>query len=136
MKTAAGRDDQWGKSKCQKWNRSVFCWGLLGFIKKNTGYYELSSKPFSCANVSCLSTKFYLQKYENKILWVGLQGPAAAAAAKLLQSCPTLCDPIDGSPPGSAIPGILLARVCIPVADSFLCLAKLIQCFRFKNKIK
>ena len=31
----------------------------------------------------------------------------AAAAAKSLQSCPTLCDPIDGSPPGSAVPGIL-----------------------------
>ena len=36
---------------------------------------------------------------------------AAAAAAKSLQSCPTLCDPIDGSPPGSAVPGILQARV-------------------------
>ena len=36
---------------------------------------------------------------------------AAAAAAKLLQLCPTLCDPIDGSPPGSPIPGILQARV-------------------------
>ena len=35
----------------------------------------------------------------------------AATAAKLLQSCPTLCDPIDGSPPGSPIPGILQARV-------------------------
>ena len=35
---------------------------------------------------------------------------AAAAAAKLCQSCPTLCDPIDGSPPGSPIPGILQAR--------------------------
>ena len=35
---------------------------------------------------------------------------AAAAAAKSLQSCLTLCDPIDGSPPGSAIPGILQAR--------------------------
>ena len=34
----------------------------------------------------------------------------AAAAAKLLQSCPTLCDPIDGSPPGSPVPGILQAR--------------------------
>ena len=34
----------------------------------------------------------------------------AAAAAKSLQSCPTLCDPIDGSPPGSAVPGILQAR--------------------------
>ena len=35
----------------------------------------------------------------------------AAAAAKLLQSCLTLCDPIDGSPPGSPVPGILQARV-------------------------
>ena len=35
----------------------------------------------------------------------------AAAAAKSLQSCPTLCDPIDGSPPGSPIPGILQGRV-------------------------
>ena len=35
---------------------------------------------------------------------------SAAAAAKSLQSCPTLCDPIDGNPPGSAIPGILQAR--------------------------
>ena len=34
-----------------------------------------------------------------------------AAAAKSLQSCPTLCDPIDGSPPGSLIPGILQARI-------------------------
>ena len=32
---------------------------------------------------------------------------AAAAAAKLLQSCPTLCDPMDSSPPGSSVPGIL-----------------------------
>jgi len=36
---------------------------------------------------------------------------AAAAAAKLLQSCPTLCNPIDGSPPGSSIHGIFQARV-------------------------
>ena len=36
--------------------------------------------------------------------------PAAAGAAKSLQSCPTLCDPIDGSPPGSSVPGILQAR--------------------------
>ena len=35
---------------------------------------------------------------------------AAAAAAKSLQLCPTLCDPIDGSPPGSPVPGILQAR--------------------------
>ena len=44
---------------------------------------------------------------------------AAAAAAKSLQSCPTLCDPINGSPPGSAIPGILQARILEWVAISF-----------------
>ena len=42
----------------------------------------------------------------------------AAAAAKLLQSCPTLCDPIDSSPPGSTIPGILQARTLEWVAIS------------------
>ena len=42
-----------------------------------------------------------------------------AAAAKSLQSCPTLCDPIDGSPPGSPIPGILQARTLEWVAISF-----------------
>ena len=43
---------------------------------------------------------------------------SAAAAAKLLQSCPTLCDPIDGSPPGSSAPGILQARILEWVAIS------------------
>ena len=42
-----------------------------------------------------------------------------AAAAKSLQSCPTLCDAIDGSPPGSAVPGILQARILEWVAISF-----------------
>ena len=44
---------------------------------------------------------------------------AAAAAAKALQSCPTLCDPRDGSPPGSPVPGILQARTLEWVAISF-----------------
>ena len=44
---------------------------------------------------------------------------AAAAAAQSLQSCPTLCDPIDGSPPGSTVPGILQARTLEWVAISF-----------------
>ena len=44
---------------------------------------------------------------------------AAAAAAKSLQSCPTLCDPIDGSPPGSPITGILQARTLEWVVISF-----------------
>ena len=44
---------------------------------------------------------------------------AAAAAAKSLQSCPTLCNPIDGSPPGSSVPGILQARTLEWVTISF-----------------
>ena len=44
---------------------------------------------------------------------------AAAAAAKSLQLCPTLCDPRDGSPPGSPVPGILQARTLEWVAISF-----------------
>ena len=44
---------------------------------------------------------------------------SSSAAAKLLQSCPTLCDPIDGSPPDFPIPGILKARTLEWVAISF-----------------
>ena len=52
-----------------------------------------------------------------RIPWT--EEPAAAAAAKSLQSCPTLCDPIDGSPPGSPVPGILQARALESGAISF-----------------
>ena len=55
------------------------------------------------------------------ILSVGseLYKEEGAAAAKSLQSCPTLCDPIDGSPPGSPVPGILQAITLEWVAISF-----------------
>ena len=56
----------------------------------------------------------------NKLGIMGLtHAAAAAAAAKSLQSCPTLCDPTDGSPPGSPVPGILQARILEWVAISF-----------------
>ena len=53
-----------------------------------------------------------------------------AAAAKPLQSCPTLCDPIDGSPPGSPVPGILQARTLEWVAISFF------NAWKWKVKVK
>ena len=53
-----------------------------------------------------------------------------AAAAKSLQSCPTLCDPIDGSPPGSPVPGILQARTLKWVAISFS------KAWKWKVKVK
>ena len=53
------------------------------------------------------------------VLFNPYKSPAAAAAAESLQLCPTLCDPIDGSPPGSPVPGILQARTLEWVAISF-----------------
>ena len=55
----------------------------------------------------------------NMPLRVNDAAAAAAAAAKSLQLCPTLCDPIDVSPPGSPVPGILQARTLEWVAISF-----------------
>ena len=52
---------------------------------------------------------------------------ASAAAAKLLQSCLTLCDPVDSSPPGSSIPGILQARILEWAAISFSTCASVIS---------
>ena len=71
-----------------------------------TGWISLQSKG--------LSRVFFLNTAIQKHQLLG-----AAAAAKSLQSCPTLCDPIDGSPPGSPIPGILQARTLESVAISF-----------------
>ena len=65
-----------------------------------------------------------------KSVKVFLKFTAASAAAKSLQSCPTLCDPIDSSPPGSPIPGILQARILEWVAISFS------NAWRWKVKVK
>ena len=67
-------------------------------------HYEEQTYCFSLKSAKTLEIKS--QKLETKIRFLF----AAAAAAKLLQLCPTLCDPIDGSPPGSPVPGILQAR--------------------------
>ena len=56
--------------------------------------------------------------------------PFHAAAAKLLQLCPTLCNPIDGSPPGSPVPGILQARTLEQVVMSFS------NAWKWKVKVK
>ena len=63
-------------------------------------------------------TKWSMQKLDDMSLY-RYNLDIAAAAAKSLQSCLTLCDPIDGSPPGSPIPGILQARTLEWVATSF-----------------
>ena len=65
-----------------------------------------------------------------KIYFLGNFQVSTAAAAKSLQSCPTLCDPIDGSPPGSPVPGILQARTLEWVATSFS------NAWKWKVKVK
>ena len=71
--------------------------------------------------LSALHVKTDLALFFKKFLLLFLFFPsaAAAAAAKSLQPCPTLCDCIEGSPPGSPIPGILQARTLEWVAISF-----------------
>ena len=71
--------------------------------------------PFYCQNESCHSVTYTFP---------------AAAAAKSLQSCPTLCDPTDGLPPGSPVPGILQARTLEWVALSFS------NAWKWKVKVK
>ena len=68
--------------------------------------------------------------FQHRLLTTKNELKAAAAAAKSLQSCPTLCDPIDGSPPGSPIPGILQARTLEWVASSFF------SAWKWKVKVK
>ena len=57
--------------------------------------------------------------YRLSLYYIPVSHWAAAAVAKSLQSCPTLCDPIDSGPPGSPTPGILQARTLEWVAISF-----------------
>ena len=66
----------------------------------------------------CLNI-YYLKITHYNIIHSNLYSFLHAAAAKSLQSRPTLCDPIDGSPPGSSVPGILQARILEWVAISF-----------------
>ena len=84
------------------------CWGML--TNSNTGQQlAFSWKITMVNNHGCVS-----------YLWGSyLNGLKILAAAKSLQSCPTLCNPIDGSPPGSTVPGILQARTLEWVAISF-----------------
>jgi len=71
--------------------------------------------------IACKTSRLGTTDIPGVFLWMDLwkTAAAAAAAAKSLQLCPTLCDPIDGSPPGSPIPGIFQARVLGWVAIAF-----------------
>ena len=92
------------------------CWHGLPFTSpgdlSNPAIEPMTSELYA---VSYSVSTFFTSELSGKPINVY----AAAAAAKSLQSCPTLCDPIDGSPRGSPIPGILQARTLEWVAISF-----------------
>ena len=98
------------------WNAIVYD----SFQCKSLPCSPVRSGPSSIlsSNLSFLLKKLYIP-------WL-----AAAAAAQSLQSCPTLCDPRDGSPPGSPVPGILQARTLEWVAISFS------NAWKWKVKVK
>ena len=72
---------------------------------------------------------FNLSQHQGLSQWVRCSHPVPAAADKSFQSCVTLCDPIDGSPPGSPVPGILQARTLTGVGCHFL-----LQCMKVKSE--
>ena len=80
------------------------------------GESPLDCKEIQPVHLTCLLRNLYAGQ-EATVRTV--HGTTAAAAAKSLQSCLTLCDPTDGSQPGSAVPGILQARTLEWVAISF-----------------
>ena len=81
-------------------------------------YADVQQKPTQYYKAIILQLK--KKKEETKPYIMGpLLAKDDTAAAKSLQSCPTLCDPIDGSPPGSPVPGTLQARTLEWVAISF-----------------
>ena len=105
----------------------------LSVVEEGTLYFRVVYKMSSYATV-WIRYQYIWQQEENleiskKYLFISVKC-AAAAAAKSLQSCPTLCDPRDGSPPGSPVPGILQARTLEWVAISFS------NAWKWKVKVK
>ena len=89
---------------CQHSRHRLICWvGKIPWRRKGNPH-----------QYSCL-----VNLIDRGTWWATCPAAAAAAAAKSLQSCPTLCDSIDSSPPGSPVPGILQARTLEWVAISF-----------------
>ena len=78
-----------------------------------------SLRPMASSTPGFLSFTVSWSLLKLKAIKLVTAAAAAAAAAKSLQSCPTLCDPTDGSPPGSPVPGILQARTLEWGAISF-----------------
>ena len=88
---------------------------LLLLLLSHFSHVRLYMTPQTAAHQAPLSLEFSRQVLE----WVAISFSKAHMHAKSLQSCPTLYDPTDSSPPGSSVPGILQARILEWVAISF-----------------
>ena len=86
---------------------------------KSLSRVRLLATPWTTAYQATPSMGFSRQEYWSGVPLHSAAAAAAAAAAKSLQSCPTLCNLIDGSPPGSLVPGILQVRTLEWVVISF-----------------
>ena len=86
------------------------------FLRCSAFFTVQLSHPYMTIRKTTALTR---QTFVGKVMSLLFNMLSAAAAAKSLQSCPTLCDPVDGSPPGSPVPGILQARTLEWVAIFF-----------------
>ena len=133
--------------KFKLWSiQNMFIISMICCFSKFQGiFYKISAKKWNISIILLLLNSFfiylipaYLLVMKTKhnyfiyyiYLWEAWVIDAAAAAAKSLQSCPTLCDPIDGSPPSSPVLGILQARTLEWVAISFS------NAWKWKVKVK
>ena len=126
------------------WILILFTWIIIHYTINNCVALAVSSlanvSPFNLAlvffdiSLSCFEAGEFAFWLPYSSLVTGVEemctGPAAAATAKSPQSCLTLCDPIDGSPSGSPVPGILQARILEWVAISFS------NAWKWKVKVK
>ena len=111
---------------CQALLFSTLSWSLLKFMSTElvmTSKHLILCQPLLLLPSIFSSIRVLFNESTLHIRWPKYWGfsfsTSPAAAAKSLQSCPTLCDPIDVSPPGSSIPGILQARTLEQIAISF-----------------
>ena len=125
---------RWGKGQVRP-HILGHCNSLDVFLRAPEGHWRV----FCLSHLTHVSVERYHNKFPDTFFWVytraynfilSISQFLAATAAKSLQSCLTLCDPIDGSPPGSLVPGILQARILERVAISFS------NAWKWKVKVK
>ena len=115
-------------SRGSSWPRD---WTRVSRIGGRCFNFWATREALTCKQNTKLCSNLYTWLYSISTEdWAISLYSAAAAAAKSLQSCPTLCDPVDGSPPDSSVPGILQTKILEWVAISFS------NAWKWKVKVK